>query len=174
MTALAITNRKWVISERHHNIFHVRDDRKRFNDLTRGKVVVYGIHTLETLPNKKPLAGRKNIILTHDRNIRIEGATTVGNLNELRYVLRGYETDDVFLIGGAQTFSELIDECKSAILTVVEDVTDDTPGKYEYFPDLDQRPNWRSGKSSSEHFCDGHCWHYVTYTNLRFRKHGLK
>ena len=171
MTALAITNPKWVISENHKNIFHVRDDRERFDNFTRGKVVVYGVHTLETLPSKKPLAGRTNIILTHNRTIRIPGAITVGNINELHFVLRNYDTDDVFVIGGALTFAELIDECKTAILTVTEDKTDDTPGKYEYFPNLDQRENWIAGKASSEHLCDGHCWRYVTYTNTLFRKH---
>ena len=174
MTALATTNGEWVISKNHRNIFHVRDDRERFNDLTRGKVVVYGINTLETLPNKKPLVGRKNIILTHNRNVRIEGATMVGNLEELRYVLKSYDTDDIYLIGGAQTFSQLIDDCKTAVLTVVDDETGGNPEEYEYFPDLSQRPNWIPGKTSSDHFCEGHCWRYVTYTNLRFRKHGQK
>lgn len=174
MTALAITNRKWVISENHKNIFRTHDDRERFDALTRDKVVVYGIHTLETLPGKKPLVGRKNIILTHNRDIRIPNATTVGNISELHFVLKGYDTDDVYVIGGALTFAELIDECKSAILTVTEDETDDTPGKYEYFPNLDLKENWIAGKTSSEHFCDGHHWRYVTYTNTLFRKHARK
>lgn len=170
MTAIAITNPKWVISENHKIIFRIRDDRERFNMLTRGKVVVYGIHTLDTLPGKKPLVERKNIILTHDREIRIPGAITVGNINELHFVLKGYDTDDVFVIGGAQTFAELIDECKKAILTITEDETDDTPGKYEYFPNLDLKENWIPGRASSEHLCDGHIWRYVTYTNTLFRK----
>ena len=171
MTALAITNRKWVISKNHKNIFHVHEDRERFDLLTRGKVVVYGIHTLDTLPKKKPLAGRVNIILTHNRDIRIPDATTVGNINELHFVLKNYDTDDVFVIGGAQTFAELIDECKTAILTVTDDKTDDDPGEYEYFPNLAQRENWIAGKTSSEHLCEGHHWRYVTYTNTLFRKH---
>ena len=88
----------------------------------------------------------------------------------MHFVLKGYDTDDVFVIGGAQTFAELIDECKKAILTITEDETDDTPGKYEYFPNLDLKENWIPSRASSEHLCDGHIWRYVTYTNTLFRR----
>ena len=174
VTALAITNHEWVIGKNSKVLFRVREDRERFHELTKGKVVIYGINTLKTLPNGKPLPERTNIILTHDRGIRIPGAITVGTINELHFVLKNYSTDDVYLIGGEKTFAELIDECKSAILTVVENKTEGNPEQYEYFPNLDQKANWSLGRKSSTHYCEGYCWTRVTYTNLLFRKYESK
>ena len=171
VTALAIMNDKWVISKNHENIFRVHDDREYFNRMTMGKIVVYGINTLQTLPNAKPLANRTNIILTHDRDVRISGAITVGSIKELEYVLKGYSTDDVYLIGGEKTFAELIDECKTAILTVVNDDTDGDPEVFQHFPNLKLRDNWMSCKESSEHYYQGLRWTRKTYVNTRFRKH---
>jgi dihydrofolate reductase len=171
VTALAITNNKWVIGKNHEKIFRVHDDREYFNKLTEGKIVVYGINTLQTLPNAKPLANRTNIILTHNRDIRVPGVTTVGNINELHYALKGYNTDDVYLIGGENTFAELIDECKTAILTVVDDDADGDPEVFQHFPNLSLKDNWMSCKQSSVHYYQRHSWVRVTYVNTNYRKH---
>ena len=170
MIALAIMSSNRVIGENHQPIYKIDNDRERFAELTKGKVVVYGSHTLQTLPNKQPLAHRTNIILSHDHQLRVAGATTVGSIQELKFVLRDYEPDDVFLIGGAQLFSELIDQCTSAILTIVESEEPIHPNTTELFPQLDQRQNWVIGRTSSTHFYNGYRFVYQTYVNTAFRK----
>jgi len=173
MIALAIMSLNWVIGKNHQPIYKIDNDREHFAELTKGKVVVYGSHTLQTLPNKRPLTNRTNIILSREHKLCTPGATVVGGIQELKYVLRDYEPNDVFLIGGAQLFDELIDQCTGAILTVVNSTEPIHPNSTELFPRLDQRPNWIIGKTSSTHFYNGYRFVYQNYTNTNFRK-GVK
>ena len=174
MIALAIMSSNGVIGENHQPIYKIDNDREHFAELTKGKVVVYGSHTLQTLPNKQPLAHRTNIILSHEHKLHTPGATIVGGIQELKYVLRDYEPNDVFLIGGAQLFSELIDQCTSAILTIVDAEAPIHPGTTELFPRLDQRQDWIIGRTSSTHFYNGYQFVYQTYINTTFRKGAKK
>ena len=172
MIALAIMSSNWVIGENHQPIYKIDQDRDHFRQLTQDKVVIYGSHTLQTLPGKQPLAHRTNIILSHERNLQIPGATTVASIQELNYVLHGYDPNDVFLIGGAKLFDELIDQCTSAILTVVESEAPVHQDSTDLFPRLDQRSNWMIGRTSSTHFYNRRSFYYQTYINSDFRKGG--
>ena len=171
MIALAIMSANRIIGSNHHPSFKIDQDRERFRELTKDKVVVYGSHTLQTLPNKHILPHRTNIILSHNRNLDAPGAIIVSSINELKYCLRDYEPNDVFLIGGATLFAELIDQCSAAILTVVNQELPKSPTS-EFFPNLEERANWIVGRTSSVHFYDGYQFVYQQYTNLDFRKHG--
>lgn len=169
MTAIAVISPDWVLSTDYkHPIYRIEAETQHIRSTLRGKIVVYGMHTLECLPKKKPLPDCTNIVLAHDHPI-IEGALTVSTINELRYVLKQYDTDDVFLIGGAATFAELIDDCKEAILTVVDEKIEKP--NCALFPDLTKLPNWIPGKTGSEHHSEGHTWYYVHYINTKYRKH---
>lgn len=170
MIALAVMFSNWVICHNSQPAFKIEPDHDNFRRLIENKVVVYGHHTLDILPNHKPLKNCKNIILTHRRDLDIPDATIVTSINELQFVLRNFEPDDVFLIGGTELFHELIDLCSRAILTIIqEDIETDSTS--EFFPRLDQRPNWLPGRSSSTHFRDGHQFRQQRFINTNFRKH---
>ena len=55
----------------------ISDDLKRFKALTMGGVVVMGRKTWDSLP-RKPLPGRRNIVVTRDPDWQADGAENMG------------------------------------------------------------------------------------------------
>ncbi len=83
-----------------------------------GHPVIFGRKTFESIG--RPLPGRKNIILTGQRDYRVEGASVVHSLADaLR--LCGNE-DEVFICGGGPLYQETIARADRIYLTVVHRV----------------------------------------------------
>jgi dihydrofolate reductase len=76
--------------------WHIGDDLKRFKALTLGKTVVMGRKTWDSLP-RKPLPGRRNIVLTQRQDWRADGA-------EVMTMEQARGAGDVFVIGGAEIY----------------------------------------------------------------------
>lgn len=74
MKAIVAVDRNWGIGYNGDLLFHISADLKRFKELTIGHTLIYGRKTLETFPRKRPLDGRRNIILSHDGALRVPGA----------------------------------------------------------------------------------------------------
>ncbi len=98
-------------------LFRIPADLKNFRRLTLGNTIVYGRKTLETFPNRRPLDGRRNIILSRTLE-NISGAEIVAGVEDLFDALN--TTEDNFVIGGAEIFGELIPYATEIFLTVVD------------------------------------------------------
>ena len=75
-----------------------------------------GRKTLESLPGGKPLPNRTNIVLSESL-AEAEGYTVCKNREELDAELKKYDTNDVFIIGGAKVYNDMIPECTDFYLT---------------------------------------------------------
>jgi len=110
------------------------NDRKFFKQITLAgtKTMIMGRKTFESLP--KVLPGRKHIILTQNRNYKVddENVQIIHNKDELLpYV---YSDEEYFVIGGAGIFKMLLPYTKRMYITEIhKDFEGDT-----YFPDYDQ------------------------------------
>ena len=82
-------------------------DLKRFKNLTYGSTVVMGRKNFESLPEKfRPLPNRKNIVLTSDKNWKVEGVETANSISE---VLKKYEgVDTLWIIGGGEIYKQFL------------------------------------------------------------------
>ena len=83
-------------------LWHLSSDLKRFKKLTTGHPVVMGRRTWESLP-KRPLPGRRNIVLTQNPDYVAEGAEVVHSVNDLFTALKDCD-DEVFIMGGAAIY----------------------------------------------------------------------
>src|SRR5437868_194515 len=61
-------------------IFKITEDLKRFKEITSGHTIIMGRKTFESIGRVLP--NRVNIIVTRDKNFKIEGAMVVGSLEE--------------------------------------------------------------------------------------------
>ena len=112
-------------------LFRIPADLKNFRRLTLNHTIIYGRCTLETFPNRQPLDGRRNIILSRTLE-KISGAEVVGNVEELFDKLNVAEEN--FIVGGAKIFNELIPYAAEVLLTVVDaEVVAD-----RFFPSVDE------------------------------------
>ena len=104
-----------------------------FKRVTMGHPIVMGRRTYESIG--KPLPGRKNIVITHNRAYQAPGCTVVTSLDEAWKAADG--ADEVCVIGGTTLFAETLPVADVIHLTEVEaEVEGDT-----WFPPFD-RGEW--------------------------------
>lgn len=97
---------------------HVPEDMKRFKELTTGNVIIMGRKTLESLPGKKPLPNRDNIVLTADKNYHVDGVDVVHSETELFDLLdKKYKDREHWIIGGASIYDQFYKYCSKAYVT---------------------------------------------------------
>lgn len=99
--------------------WHISEDFKRFKSLTMGHPIIMGRKTFESIG--KPLPGRTNIVITRDENYSPEGAEVVHSIDEAVELAKTKEgSDEIFIIGGGQIYSQSMDLADKLYLTIVE------------------------------------------------------
>ncbi len=159
MKLIAAVDNNWAIGNKGALLVRIRTDQMNFRALTTGKVVILGRKTLETFPQKQPLANRTNIILSKNPDYKVKDAIVVHSMDELMEELKKYDTDDVFVIGGESIYKALEPMCDTAIITKVEH-------SYEadaYFPNLDENPEWELVEEGEEQTCFDLSFTFNTY-----------
>jgi len=91
-----------VIGKNNALPWHLPADLKRFKALTMGHPVVMGRKTYESIG--KPLPGRRNLVITRNRDYSAAGCETVHSLEEAIAACRG--AGEIFIIGGAELYRE--------------------------------------------------------------------
>ncbi|NJD01406.1 MAG: dihydrofolate reductase [Ruminiclostridium sp.] len=138
MKAILSVDKNWGIGYKGDLLKRIPEDMRFFKQTTMGKVVVMGRSTFESLPGREPLKGRTNIVLSTNKDYSLPGVTICISLKELFEITSSYAEDDVYVIGGAQVYSELLPFCSEAIITKFEETYDADA----FFPDLDKDDSW--------------------------------
>src|SRR5690606_13326231 len=89
-----------AIGKNNQLLWHLPNDLKFFKQTTSGHPIIMGRKTFDSI--RKPLPNRKNIVITRDENLKIEGAEVVNSLSEAIRSLQ--EENEVFIIGGAEIY----------------------------------------------------------------------
>lgn len=82
--------------------WHITEDFKHFKAVTLGHPVVMGRKTYESIG--RPLPGRRNIIISRQEGLCIEGCEVVGSLEAALALCA--ESDELFIIGGGQIYAQ--------------------------------------------------------------------
>ena len=73
--------------------------------------------------------------------------------------LKKYDSEDIFVIGGESIYRQLLDECDKAYITKIDYAyTADA-----YFPNLDEKEEWKITAESEEHTCFDLEYFFLTY-----------
>lgn len=116
--------------------WRLRTDRRRFRRLTLGKPCVMGRRTWESI-GRKPLPGRRNIVLTRRRGYASPGCVVVHSFDEA--LAAAAPAEELMVVGA---YEAALPRADRIYLTRVEaDVEGDT-----FFPDLDPG-QWRETES---------------------------
>ena len=108
--------------------WHLPEDLAHFKRVTLGHPIVMGRKTFESIG--RPLPGRRNIVVTRNRDWRHEGVEVAHSLEDA-IALAGIEAASI--IGGAQIFAEALALADRMIVTHIDKVYDcDT-----FFPEID-------------------------------------
>ncbi|NLF80188.1 MAG: dihydrofolate reductase [Clostridia bacterium] len=141
MNLIAAADQNWGIGYQGQLLCHVPADLRRFKELTCGKTVVMGRATLESLPGGRPLPQRRNIVLSSSLEPcgAAQGCQVAVDLPRLFEALSRYDSEDIFIIGGAQLYRDLLPYCRRAYITRLLAAY---PAD-RHLPDLDQLSGWR-------------------------------
>lgn len=140
MNLIVAVDENWGIGYRGDLLARVSTDLKNFRRVTSGKIVVYGSNTLATFPGGRVLPNRTNIVLNWDPDYAPEGAVVVHSLEELFGELKKYDTDEVFVIGGASVYNQLLPYCDRAYVTkFLKRFESDVR-----IPNLDEEEDWQT------------------------------
>ncbi|MBL7938957.1 MAG: dihydrofolate reductase [Flavobacteriales bacterium] len=136
VSAIAAVAQNGTIGNKGDLPWHLPDDLKYFQRITKGHHVITGRKNYESIPAKyRPLKDRVNIVVTRNSGYVAPGALVVDSLNAGLEIAHLANESEAFIIGGGQIYREaltmrLVDRL---YLTVVHaDVQGDT-----HFPKLD-------------------------------------
>jgi dihydrofolate reductase len=104
-----------VIGKGNQLPWHLPNDLKYFKNLTWGMPIVMGRKTFESIG--KPLPGRKNIVITRNKDWKQEGVDVVHTIEEASGLAQQSDIKELFIIGGAEIFNTVLPKANRVYLT---------------------------------------------------------
>jgi dihydrofolate reductase len=147
------------IGYKNNLLWHIPGDLKRFKKLTFGHTIIMGKKTWESLP-KKPLPGRKNIVITDDPQEIIEFSITTYSIEDA--LSKCGKNDEVFIIGGGSIYRQFMPVADKLCITHIHKCA---PADI-YFPFID--PDIWEPVEKEEHIENGR--DDIPYTYITYQK----
>ncbi len=163
MKAIVAVEKNWGIGCNGRLLVHLPKDLEYFKNKTLNKVVIMGRKTFESLPNRKPLPKRINIILTKNKDYKVDGAVVLNTVDQVLDYVKNMLSEDVFVIGGEGIYKIFLPYTDECLVTKIDyNYFADT-----FFPNLDNDDNWMLTETSEEntHFD-------ITYRWLKYIRTG--
>ena len=146
VSIIAAVDRNLGIGFQNKLLFWLPNDLKRFKALTTGNTIIMGRKTFESLKEKSPLYGRKNIVLTTNKSYDAKGAVVCASVEEVLDAVKDYDDNDIYVIGGGEIYKEFLPYCDVAHITKIDYKYDaDT-----YLENLDKNSEWHITANSEE------------------------
>jgi dihydrofolate reductase len=121
-----------VIGKDNKLPWKLSSDLKRFKYYTKGKAVIMGRKTYESIGNALP--DRINIILTHQKGFKPEKTVVFSDLSAAFNFAGDNDLEEVFVIGGSNIYDQTIGLADRIYLTKVHT---EIEGGDSFFPEID-------------------------------------
>ncbi len=134
LSMIAAMDRNRLIGNRNQLPWHLPADFAHFKALTMGKPVLMGRKTFESIG--RPLPGRRNIVLTRNADLHLEGVEILNSLSGLETHFD--DSVELMVIGGSRLYRQLLPVAERLYLTEVDGEFDGDA----WFPEYDPA-DWR-------------------------------
>lgn len=143
-----------VIGKDNQLPWHIPEDLAYFKKHTVGKGIVMGRNTYESIG--RPLPKRRNIVVTRNKELEIDGADVVHNLEDAVKLAEEFH-EEVMIIGGEQIFRTILPDADRLYVTLINKAFDgDT-----FFPEYGDE--WKLVSESEEMESGGIPFSYLVY-----------
>jgi len=105
-----------VIGKDNQMPWHLPADLGHFKAVTLGKPIIMGRKTYESIG--RPLPGRKNIVISRDKDYKIEGCETACSLEEAIKLVK--DSEEIMIIGGGYLYSQTLPKADRLYLTFID------------------------------------------------------
>ena len=141
---IACIDRNRAIGLNGDQLVYIKEDLKRFKELTMGHTIVMGRRTNEVIPNRR-LPGRRNVVisksLVESEELRgVDGVEVLSGIPEMVEALS--DESEVFIIGGEMLYRSTMHLASRLHLTLIDTAF---PAADAFFPSFD---DWREVWSS--------------------------
>ncbi len=161
MNMIVAVDKHWGIGNEGQLLVSIPADHRFFRSVTIGKTVVFGRKTMETFPGGRALADRRNIVLTKRPDFTAPNTEAVHSIEELLELLKDVPTEDVYIIGGASVYKQLLPYCDLIHVTKI----DESYKADAHFPDLDSMEEFEITADSDEQ-----SYFDLTYRFLKYER----
>lgn len=163
MNVIVAVDNNWAIGYQNKLLVRIPADQRFFRDETIHKAVIMGRKTLESFPGGQPLKERLNVVITSNPEYKVKDAVTVGSVEEALEAVKAYKSEDIYVIGGASVYEQMLPYCDVAHITKID---------YKYladthFPNLDQKADWVLTEESDEQ-----TYYDLTYVFCKYERKG--
>ncbi len=112
-----------VIGKDNDMPWHLPADFAWFKRCTMGKPIVMGRKTYDSIG--RPLPGRRNIVVSRNTDLKIEGVDVVGSLEAAKALVS--DVEELMVIGGGSFYETCLPEADMLYLTFIDaDIEGDT------------------------------------------------
>jgi dihydrofolate reductase len=136
ISAIVAMSENRVIGKDNKMPWHLPADLRHFKAITTGSPILMGRKTYQSIG--RPLPNRINIIITRDTTFQAPGCVVVNSLDEAVHHATGENVKEIFIIGGAEVYRQLMPDIEKIYLTIIHHEFDgDT-----FFPELNVK-EWK-------------------------------
>lgn len=145
---------KRVIGRDNQLPWHIPEDLAYFKKHTIGKGIVMGRNTFESIG--RPLPKRRNIVVSRQDDLKIDGADVVNSLEEAVRLAEEFH-EEVMIIGGEQIFRSILPKADRLYITLIhKEFEGDT-----FFPAYGD--GWKLTSESERFDSDGIPYSYLIF-----------
>ncbi len=159
LSVIVATDQENGIGKDNQLLWRLPNDLKFFKKVTTGHAIIMGRKTFDSVG--KPLPNRRNIVVSRQPNLKIEGVEVFDNLGNAINACKN--EDEFFVIGGGEIYKEALPFAQQLYLTKV----DATLNADTFFPELkaiEWEVKWKEVHQKDEK-------HTYDYTFLILKKH---
>jgi dihydrofolate reductase len=128
MIAIVAMTPSRVIGRGSEIPWRIPGEQKWFKEATLGHPILMGSRTFESIG--RPLPGRQNLVVSRSRSW--PGVETIRDLSQFD---PDQYSPEVFVIGGAEIYAQLLDRCRELLITRVKSECDGDV----YFPEFESK-----------------------------------
>lgn len=110
-----------VIGAGNNLPWHIPEDLKYFKDKTKGRIIIMGRKTYESIG--RPLPNRLNVVVTRQKDYLAPEAVVLPDISDaIAYAKTQVEKwhPEIFIVGGGEIFSKTLDQVDRIYLTLIE------------------------------------------------------
>lgn len=113
--------------------WHIPEDLEFFKKMTKGKVVLMGRKTWESIPEKyRPLPSRTNVVISRQLDYKVPEGVYL--FEDVDIALDYFKDQDIMVSGGGQIYEATIGRADTLYIT---HVNQEIPNGHAFFPGID-------------------------------------
>lgn len=123
VSAIAALGRHRVLGHGNDLLWKIPADLKRFRELTEHRPLILGRKTFDSILAIRgtPLPNRTNIVVTRDTTWTYEDVLCASSIKDALAQAQALGSDEIFIGGGAQIYTEALPYTDRLYLTLIED-----------------------------------------------------